>query len=258
MRKKLVKAIAVIGLSYFSVTASPVTAEVVNLDEARVREIVKEVIKENPKLIFDSVNDYIKLQREEKEAEQFESSFKNRIRDIAVSEKNPVKGNKDAQIAIIEYSDFQCPYCSKAIETIEQVLKEYPEKVKLIFKHNPLEFHKQALPAAKASLAAYKQGKFWEYHDLLFKNSSNMNEEMLIQFAKDLKLDLEKFNTDRKSPEIEEQIKAEQAEAEKHGLKGTPSFLVDGVLVRGARDKEHFVMVIERILAEKDKEAQKK
>ncbi len=73
-----------------------------------------------------------------------------------------------------------------------------------------------------------------------------------------LKLDPEKFNTDRNSPEIEEQIKAEQAEAEKHGLKGTPSFLVDGVLVRGARDKEHFVMVVERILAEKDKEAQKK
>ncbi len=185
MKKKLVKAIAVIGISYFSITASPVTGEVVNLDESRVREIVEEVIKKNPKLIFDTVNDYIRIQREEKEAEQFESGFKNRIRDIAVSEKNPVKGNKDAQIAIIEYSDFQCPYCSKAIETIEQVLKEYPEKVKWIFKQNPLEFHKQAMPAAKASLAAHKQGKFWEYHDLLFKNSSSLNEEMLIQFAKD-------------------------------------------------------------------------
>lgn len=216
------------------------------INQEQIREIVKDVIKENPRLIYETVNNYV---REEQRKKRVEAGFKNRIKDI-VSDNSPAKGPKEAPVTIIEYTDFQCPYCRRGAETMHKIMEMYPEKVRLVFKNNPLKFHPQALPAAKAALAANKQGKFWEYHDLLFKNSTRLNKEMYLKLARDLDLDIEKFNKDRNSEEIARQIKDEQAQAARHKLTGTPMFIVNGVVVRGAQPLPYFTMVIDRLLSE--------
>lgn len=248
MRKMEARLIGFLGVVLFSVAVA--FAGDLAVDEQQLREIVKEVIKENPKLIFDTVNNYVKEQQKKSQQQALEASFKNRINDV-VADNNPTKGHKNAPITIIEYTDFQCPYCARGAKTIDRIVEMYPEKVRLAFKNNPLKFHAQALPAAKAALAANRQGKFWEYHDLLFKNSASLNEEKFLKFAQDLGLDMEKFNKDRNSEEIAKQIESEQASASKHKLTGTPSFVLNGVVIRGAQPPENFVNVIDRLL-EKD------
>lgn len=255
MKKMRMKFFVVAGMILFSalaVTAGEVAIEgKVTVDEDKLREIIKKVIKDNPKLIYDTLNDYAREQKKEKQARQLEASFKNRITGISLNSNNPSRGPEDAAITIIEFTDFQCPYCARAAKTVEDVLQKYSGKARLILKNNPLDFHKQAKDAAAAALAAHKQGKFWEYHDLLFENSSDLSEDMFIKFAQDLKLDMEKFNNDRSSEAVAVQVDAEKQEAEKHGLRGTPSFVVNGVAVRGAQTLEYFSEVIDRLLAEK-------
>jgi protein-disulfide isomerase len=91
---------------------------------------------------------------------------------VTVSDADPQKGGKEPLVTLVEFSEFQCPYCSKVIPTMNEVLKTYGDDVKVVFKHNPLPFHKDAGPAAEASMAANEQGKFWEYHDVLFQPTS--------------------------------------------------------------------------------------
>lgn len=224
----------------------------VTMDEAKLKEFILQVIKDNPKVIMDTVNEYVRDQQKVKETQEFEESLKKRANDTA-GENVPIKGNEKAQITVIEYSDFQCPYCAKGAESMKELLGRYPDKVKIAFKNNPLNFHNMAMPAAKAALAAHKQGKFWEYHDLLFQNSAKLSEELFSKFAQDLKLDMTKFDADRKSEEIAKQIEAEMNKAKELGLNGTPSFLVNGVIVRGTKGLDYFAKIIDKLLTESDK-----
>lgn len=185
----------------------------------------------------------------EQEANQLESQFKNPVK-IDVG-KSPVKGPENAKVTIIEFSDFQCPYCSRGRDTMDQVLKAYPNDVKVVFKNLPLPFHNEAMPAAKAALAAGKQGKFFEYHDELFDNQQKLSEEFYLEAAKKLSLDVEKFKKDLQDPAIEAQIKEDMEVARKNGIQGTPGFFVNGVAVRGAYPLEHFKGLIDRWLAQK-------
>ncbi|MDL1983491.1 MAG: thioredoxin domain-containing protein [Deltaproteobacteria bacterium] len=254
MKKMLMRLISLLGIIIFLLTTASACA--LKLSEEEVKVIVRDVIKENPKLIHDTAVKYAreqkKKQQEEKQKRALEESFKNRIEDD-ISDNCPAKGPVDAPITIIEYTDFQCHYCAKGAKTVDLVMQRYPDKVRVVFKNNPLSFHKQALPAAKAALAADRQDKFWEYHDLLFKNSSKLNEKIFTGFARDLGLDMERFEKDRNSKQIATQIQSEQAHAAKHKLTGTPAFLVNGVAIKGAYPAEYFARVIDRLL--KDDEA---
>ncbi|MCK5508185.1 MAG: thioredoxin domain-containing protein [Desulfobacterales bacterium] len=249
MKRMLMRLISVLGIIIFFLSTASAYALTISKEE--VKEIVRDVIKENPKLIHDTVVKYAreqkKKQQEEKQKRDLEVSFKNRIEDD-ISDDCPAKGTAGAPITIIEYTDFQCSYCAKGAETLELIMQMYPDKVRVVFKNNPLSFHKQALPAAKAALAANKQGKFWEYHTLLFKNSSKLNEEIFTGFARDLGLDMEQFEKDRNSEQIAIQIQSEQAHASKHKLTATPTFLVNGVAIKGAYPAEYFARVIDRLL----------
>jgi protein-disulfide isomerase len=111
-------------------------------------------------------------------------------------ENSAIKGNKSAPITIVEFSDFQCPYCARLQPTLNQVLKAYPKEVKLVYKDFPLSFHKQAKNAAKASRAAGEQGKYWEMHDLIFEKYNTLTVEMFKEFAAKLNLDMNKFEAD--------------------------------------------------------------
>ncbi len=187
--------------------------------------------------------------QEELQQAKLEEQFKNPIKvDVGSS---PVKGPAGAKITIVEFSDFQCPYCQKGSDVMEQVLKAYPNDVKLAFKHLPLPFHQNAKPAAAASWAANKQGKFWEFHDALFANQNNLTPEFFTQTATKLGLNLEQFKKDSASPEAEAAVKADSDIAQKLGIGGTPAFVVNGVQVNGAYPLEHFKSIIDRLLKNK-------
>lgn len=110
----------------------------------------------------------------------------------------------------------------------EQVLDKYPESVKIVYKHYPLSFHKQALPAALASLAAAEQGKFWEYHDELFRNQNSLSSEKYLEIAKDLGLDLKKFSLDVMRPSLRKKLEEDLADGKKVGVTGTPAIYING------------------------------
>jgi protein-disulfide isomerase len=151
----------------------------------------------------------------------------NKVHNIPIG-SSFVKGNKDAKVTIVEFSDFQCPYCSRLQPTLKQVLEAYPNDVKLVYKDYPLSFHKNARPAAKAARAAGEQGKFWEMHDLIFANFSTLSEDKFIQFARQLGLDMEKFKADFKSSKYDALIQQDIALGRKVGVTGTPTLFMNG------------------------------
>lgn len=158
-----------------------------------------------------------------------------------ISMKNvPIMGNKNAQVTIVEYSDFQCPYCKRGADMIPKILAEYKDQVKIVFKQLPLSIHNWARPASAASLCAYKQGndKFWEFHDLLFANQGQITQQnsakKFNEFSKQIGLNQSKFDKCLKDPTIESIIKSEGDEALKLGANSTPTFFVNGMMVKGA------------------------
>ncbi len=141
---------------------------------------------------------------------------------------SPIRGNKKAPVTIVEFSDFQCPYCAQLQPTLEEVLKAYPKEVKLIFKHYPLPFHAHAKNAAKAALAAGEQGKFWEMHDLVFSNFSQLSDEKFKELAAQIGLNVEKFTADYNSTKYEQTILQDMAAARNAGVTGTPTLFING------------------------------
>jgi protein-disulfide isomerase len=164
----------------------------------------------------------------------------------------PQKGEDGALVTIVEYSDFECPYCRRVLPTLKQIEEEYgPEKVRVVFRQQPLPMHKNAKPAALAALAAHQQGKFWEMHDALFAKAESraLNDETYVELAKQLSLDVDKFNADRKSPELAQMIAEDQKVAMQFGAGGTPAFFINGRPLSGAQPYEAFKAVIDEEMA---------
>ncbi len=159
-----------------------------------------------------------------------------------------VKGPEVAPIEIVEFSDFQCPFCNRVLPTLEQVIKKYPGKIRWAFKHFPLPFHTDAPLAHEAALAAGEQGKFWEMHDRIFLRQKTMKREHLIKHAKDLGLDVEKFTADLDSGRFKATIEQDIEEGRELGVSGTPAFFVNGQRLSGARPVSDFVAIIEKQL----------
>jgi protein-disulfide isomerase len=166
-----------------------------------------------------------------------------------VEAKGPARGPEGAKVTIVEFSDFQCPFCSKAHDTVEEVMTAYPGKVRLVFRHFPLDFHAQAPKAAEASLCANEQGKFWEYHDVLFKNQSKLQIEDLKAHATSMGLDGPKFNECLDSGRMGATVKADMEAGQKAGVNGTPAFFINGNVLSGAQPLEAFKQVIDAELA---------
>ena len=159
----------------------------------------------------------------------------------------PVFGPKDAPVTIVEFSDFQCPYCAKLDPVLKQVLAKYPKEVKLVFKFFPLPFHKLAMPASKAALAAGKQQKFWEYHDELMKDFNQLSEQKLVEIGKKIGLDMKRFIRDRQDPRWVNFIRDDMQEAAKNQVRGTPTVFVNGRRMR-SRTPAAFDQAIQREL----------
>lgn len=158
----------------------------------------------------------------------------------------PTLGSEDAPVTIVEYSEFQCPFCRRSQKTIQELKEKYGDKLRWAFLNFPLSRHDQAKPAAAACLAAGRQGRFWEYHDLLFEHQKDLRKEGIFEeIAQELELDMEQFNRDRESDEIEEQIKRDLLQSRKVGVRGTPTFFVNGYRLRGAQPTVYFERIID-------------
>jgi len=152
----------------------------------------------------------------------------NKVYALSVGD-SPTRGPKDAKVTIVEFSDYQCPFCSQAEPLVDQVLQAYPKDVQRVYKQFPLtSIHQNALPAAKAALAAGKQGKFWEMHAKLFENQRELSVDNYQKWAQELKLDVARFEKDMSSPEVQAQIDKDQQEARAADVTGTPTIFVNG------------------------------
>jgi protein-disulfide isomerase len=143
-----------------------------------------------------------------------------------------VRGAPMAPVTIVEFSDFQCPYCGAAHPEISGLLREFEGQVKLVFKYFPLSAHERAVPAARAAEAAAKQGKFWEMHDMLFEHQHDLGDADFERYAGAIGLDAERFKADLASAEVQQRIDADRAEGIKLGIEGTPTIYIDGRLLR--------------------------
>jgi len=140
----------------------------------------------------------------------------------------PALGPANAKLVLVEFSDFECPYCAKAAAEIRQIASAYPKDVRLVYKQFPLSMHPHAEMAAAASLAAQEQGKFWEMHDLLFANYRQLSRERVVGFAQQLGLDLDKFKAAMDSPKYKAEVQKDLKEGTFAGVNGTPSLFVNG------------------------------
>jgi protein-disulfide isomerase len=163
----------------------------------------------------------------------------------------PVRGSGSAPVEIIEFSDFQCPFCQRANPVVEQVLKTYDGKVKFVYRHFPLPNHPNARPAAEAAACAEAQGKFWEYHDRLFANPAKLTDADLKAHAAAIGLDASKFNPCVDNRQQKAGVDADIAAADAVGVTGTPAFFVNGRSLEGAQPFDAFKRVIDEELARK-------
>jgi protein-disulfide isomerase len=161
-----------------------------------------------------------------------------------------VRGDPNAPITIVEFGDFQCPYCHRAEATLNDLLSKYKGRVKLAFRDYPLRpLHPQAQIAAEAARCAEAQGKFWEYHDMLYASQSELKEPRLIEDARQLGLDQKSFRSCLDSGKFVDQIEQDVQAGSKAGVGGTPAFFINGVFLEGAQPEAEFEKIIDSELA---------
>lgn len=167
---------------------------------------------------------------------------------VPVTDKQPMKGDDEAIITIVEFSDFQCPFCSRVNPTMDQILREYKGKVRVSWRNNPLPFHQNAMPAAQLAMEAFEQGgdkKFWQMHDILFQNQKALERADLERYAKQAGLDMNKVKQTLDGNKYKDSIQADQALSAKLGARGTPGFFINGRQLMGAQPYEQFKEVID-------------
>jgi len=169
--------------------------------------------------------------------------------EFKITKDDHIRGNFDASITLVEFSDFECPFCGRHFPTLNKILSDYQGKVRLVYKHFPLGFHPNAQKAAEASECAWEQGKFWEYHDKVFENqASGLSLEKFKQWAKELGLNTKKFNDCLDSGKYAQKVQADYQEGLQKGVNGTPATFVNGQLVSGALPYESFKKIIDSLL----------
>ncbi len=170
---------------------------------------------------------------------------------IEVDATGPAKGPKSAPITIVEFSDFQCPYCIQAEKTVEEVLKAYPDKIRLVYRDFPLPMHPLAPKAAEASHCAETQGKYWEMHDKMFAADGKIEVPDLKKYAREVGMDGDKFDKCLDGGEMAKAVKEHQDAGSKLGVTGTPAFFINGRALTGAQPIEEFKAIIDAELAKK-------
>ena len=248
---------------YISKKGEPTASEIEsfikerNIPKEQINDQIKDRIKqyldmENKKV---AVDEWMAQVTKKTPIEVYFEKPQRPVFDVQVGEA-PVKGNKDAKITIIEFTDFQCPYCKKGHETIAKVEKKYGNKVKIAIKHNPLPFHTTADEIANASFCALEQNEktIWKFNDMAFEKAELLKEETslndeLMKIAKSVGLNQEKFAECVKSNKHKAKIDKDMEESKDLQLNSVPMFFVNGQLLQGAQELEAFVEIIDEELA---------
>ncbi len=219
--------------------------------------------KNETSLSFDEIKTQIKQFLRTAEIQQAREKYVELLRakaDVSVLLQPPkvevgydparVKGNPKAPVTIVEFSDFQCPYCKKTETTMNELLTKYNDRVKLAFRDFPLRaLHPQAQVAAEAARCAGEQGRFWEFHDALYADQSKLDEADLVAHAQSLGLDEKSFQSCLKAGKFKAQIDQDLQEGTKAGVAGTPGFFINGIFVNGAQPEAEFEKIIDTELA---------
>lgn len=242
-------------------------------NDANLKDRLAEILKENPEIVTKSIEQnpavYVEAiqkavgaaqadlakKKEEEEKKRYEESFNNPLQPNIRSDE-AIRGPKDAPLTLVEYSDFECPFCFRGYETVNELMEKYEGKIRFVYKHLPLSFHPQAMIAAQYFEAIRIQSpeKAFEFHDEIFKNQKKLQngEAFLKSIAKNLKVDMKKLEADVNSEAVMARIAEDQKEAEKFGIQGTPGFLINGIPVKGAYPANYFDEII-KTLKEKGK-----
>ncbi len=222
-------------------------------------DVLLEAIKANKAAIFSimsqaAMEEQARVRREAEEADRkaLEEAFKNPLKP-AIDDKTRIRGEANAKYTLVEYSDFQCPYCSRGYQIVEELRKKYGKDLRFIYKHQPLSFHPNAMPAAQwlEAVAMQSPEKSWQFHDTLFTNQDKLGVDFFKATAAGLGLDVTKCEADAASQGVKDKIAADMAEAEKYGFTGTPGFLINGIPVKGAYPLEYFTDIIQKLDAPK-------
>jgi len=236
--------------------------------DEKLKEQMTKILQENPKVLTDAIEKHpaefitalqnaaknaqetMGKQREEDEKKKLEESFdKPLVAEIRKDEA--IRGPKDAPITLVEYSDFECPFCSRGYETVQALMQKYNGKIRFIYKHLPLSFHEQAMISAKyyEAIRLQDEKKAFAFHDEIFKNQRKLkNGEAFLQAtAKQVGADMARLKKDLNSDAVTKRIEEDQKEAANFGMQGTPGFLLNGVPVRGAYPTEYFVQLVDEL-----------
>jgi protein-disulfide isomerase len=220
-------------------------------------EIVFKTIQNNPAKFMSTLEVAARSAKEDmakqakvRQEKQLEDSFSNPL-SPEISSRDVIKGPKDAPITIVEYSDFECPFCARGFNTVTDIMNKYPGKVRFIYKHLPLSFHPSAMLSAQyyEAIALQSPRKAMKFHDMIFAQQAKlkMGEAFLTKLAKELKVDLLKLKKDINSDQVASKIEADISEAKKFGMSGTPGFIINGIPVKGAYPAEYFDEIISKL-----------
>lgn len=172
---------------------------------------------------------------------------------VDLGEGSPRWGDDSAKVKVVEFSDFQCPFCSKGAEVVNELKKKYKGKIQVIFRHVPLPMHSEAKNIAESSMCVNEQSsdKFWKFHDIVFKGQANVDKASLEKYAKESGADVKKYNECVEAKKYADYVAKDMAYAEKLGVRSTPTFFINGQLVAGALPVEQFSEIIDEELAAK-------
>lgn len=221
-------------------------------------EILIEAVKAKPAEFIDALNDAVKVaqkgeaeRRETEEKKQLEDAFNNPLKPTLRDDETFRGGPKDAPLLIVEYSDFECPFCSRGFKTVQGLLAKYGDKITFVYKHLPLSFHQNAMIASQYYEAIRMQDaqKAFKFHDGVYDNQKELRngEKFLKDLAKKVGADMAKLEKDVKSEAVKKRIEEDMAEAEKYGFQGTPGFIFNGVPVKGAYPQSYFEDIVTKL-----------
>ena len=243
-------------------------ALVSRMTDDQLKSKMAKIIKENPEVVLDSIKanpaDYITTfqdaakgaqkelaeRRQKEEAEKLKERYENPLKPVIRSDE-AIRGNKDAPLTLIEYSDFECPFCKRGYNTVMELLKKYKGNMRFVYKHLPLSFHKQAMVASQYYEALRLQSNelAFKFHDEVYENQTKLKkgEKFLSGIAKKIGADMKRLKKDVKSKAVQERIDADLKEAASFGMQGTPGFVLNGVPVKGAYPTSHFESIVEEL-----------
>ncbi len=224
-------------------------------------ELLVKVIDENPALFITSIQNAAKStqrdlakKRQLEEKNKLNAAFDNPLMPI-IRKDESFRGNAKAPITLVEYSDFECPFCARGFSTVEKLMNKYKGKIKLVYKHLPLSFHPQAMISAQYYEALRLQSKelAFKFHDEVFKNQRKLKlgEKFLKKVSKDIGANMKKLSNDINSEFVKNRIAEDMQEAKKIGMQETPGFIISGIPVKGAYPVSHFDNIIEKLKEKK-------